>query len=304
MTPTRETSSHSVVSYCLDVIKSIVLLPLTIVQVLRDIGRDVVRYRRLLLEMTWRELADPFAGSFLGVAWSVLHPLLMMAVYATVFSIIFRGSPEENVHGFDYTMQMISAYLPWMAMTNSLLAGCAAIRNKAGLVKQVVFPLEVLPIKTVLANLVPQIIGTAFLFCYGLVRFHEVPWTWALWPIMFAFEVMLLSGMVMAVSAIGVYLRDLGDVLQVLFMILFYATPVLYTERTLHLNDPTAMKVIDFMLTFNPASMAVRPYRDACFFGEIRYGWTWMLYPIVSVLMLVIGYRVFRKLKPYFGNAL
>lgn len=304
MTSTRETSPHTVLSYVIDVFKSIVLLPFTTVQVLRDIGRDVVRYRRLLLEMTWRELADPFAGSFLGVAWSVLHPLLMMAVYATVFSIIFRGSPEENVHGFDYTMQMISGYLPWMAMTNSLLAGCKAIRNKAGLVKQVVFPLEVLPIKTVLANLVPQVIGTAFLFCYSVVRFHEVPWTWALWPIMFAFEIMLLSGMVMAVSAIGVYLRDLGDVLQVLFMILFYATPVLYTERTLHLNDPTAMKVIDFMLTFNPASMAVRPYRDACFFGEIRYDWTWVLYPIVSVLMLVIGYRVFRKLKPYFGNAL
>lgn len=299
-----DVSSHSVLSYCLDVLKSIVLLPLTIAAVLRDIARDVRRYRRLLLEMTWRELADPFAGSFLGVTWSVLHPLLMMAVYATVFAIIFRGSPEANAHGFDFTIQMISAYLPWMAMTNAVLAGCSAVRNKANLVKQVVFPLEVLPIKTVLANLVPQVIGTIFLFIYSLIRFHEVPWTWALWPVMFGLEVLLLCGLVMMVSSIGVYLRDLKDVLQVAFMVLFYATPVLYTEKTLHPDNPTVLKVIDGLLTYNPMSLIVRPFRDICFFGEIRYGWTWALYPIVAVLLLVIGYRTFRKLKPHFGNAL
>lgn len=297
-------SPHTALSYSIDVLRSIMLLPLAIVHSLRDIGRDVIRYRRLLLEMTWRELADPFAGSFLGVAWSVLHPLLMMGVYATVFAIIFRGSPEANIHGFDFTMQMISAYLPWMAMTNCVLTGCSVIRNKSNLVKQVVFPLEVLPIKTVLASMVPQVIGTLFLLCYSLIRFHSLPWTWALWPILFAFEVMLLSGLVMAVAAVGVYLRDLKDVLQVLFMILFYATPVLYTENTLHPENPTVLKILDFLLTFSPASMVVRPFRDTCFFGEIRYTWTWGLYPIVSVLMLAFGYRVFRKLKPYFGNAL
>lgn len=304
MTPPVESSRHTVWSYLIDLLRWIVLLPIAIAMSLRDIGREVIRYRRLLMEMTWRELADPFAGSYLGVAWSALHPLLTMAVYASVFSIIFRGAPEENIHGFDFTMQMISAYLPWMAMTNCILSGCSVIRNKSNLVKQVVFPLEVLPIKTVLASLAPQVIGTLFLFFYSLIRFHSLPWTWALWPLLFACEVMLLSGLVMVVSAIGVYLRDLKDVLQVLFMILFYATPVLYTEKTLHPDNPTVLRILDFLLTFNPASMVVRPFRDANFFGEIRYGWTWALYPIVSVLMLAFGYRVFRKLKPYFGNAL
>jgi len=304
MSSPGESSRHTVLSYTLDLLRSIIFLPITIVASLRDIGLEMVRYRRLLLEMTWRELADPFAGSFLGVAWSVLHPLLMMAVYAGVFSIIFRGAPEENVHGFDFTMQMISAYLPWMAMTNCVLTGCSVIRHKSNLVKQVVFPLEVLPIKTVLASLVPQVIGTLFLLFYSLIRFHSLPWTWILWPLLFAFEVVLLSGLVLAVSAVGVYLRDLKDVLQVLFMVLFYATPVLYTENTLHPDNPAVLKVLDFLLTFNPASLLVRPFRDACFFGEFRYGWLWVLYPIISVLMLAFGYRVFHKLKPYFGNAL
>lgn len=304
MSTALEPSPRHPVASVLGLAGLIVSLPTKTALALRDVSRDVIRYRRLLVEMTWRELADPFAGSMLGVTWSVLHPLLMMAVYATVFSIIFRGAPEPTASGFDFTVQMISAYLPWMAMTNCVLSGCSAIRNKGNLVKQVVFPLEVLPLKTVLASLVPQIIGTAFLVCYSLIRFGTLPWTWVLWPVLFAFEVMLLSGLVMMVSAVGVYLRDLRDVLQVLFMVLFYATPILYTEKTLHPENPTVVRVIDFMLTFNPTSMVVRPFRDVCFFGEIRYTWTWVLYPIVSVLMLTAGYRVFRKLKPYFGNAL
>lgn len=278
--------------------------PLATAHVLRDLWRDVVRYRQLLVEMTWRELADPFAGSMLGVTWSVLHPLLMMAVYAAVFSIIFRGQSEENIHGFDFTVQMMSAYLPWMAFSHGVLSGCSAVRNKANLVKQVVFPLEVLPLKTVLACLLPQVVGTAFVFCYSLIRFGAVPWTWTLWPVLLLFEVMLLGGVVMAVSAIGVYLRDLRDVLQVLFMILFYATPILYTENTLHHGNPNVQRIIDGLLTFNPVSVLVRPFRDACYFGEIRYPWAWALLAVISVLTLAFGYRVFRKLKPYFGNAL
>lgn len=284
--------------------RTIARQPVATVHVLRDLWRDVVRYRQLLVEMTWRELADPFAGSMLGVTWSVLHPLLMMAVYAAVFSIIFRGQSEENIHGFDFTVQMMSAYLPWMAFSHGVLSGCSAVRNKANLVKQVVFPLEVLPLKTVLACLLPQAVGTAFVFFYSLIRFGAVPWTWTLWPLLLLFEVMLLGGVVMAVSAIGVYLRDLRDVLQVLFMILFYATPILYTENTLHHGNPNVQRIIDGLLTFNPVSVLVRPFRDACYFGEVRYPSAWALLAVVSVLTLAFGYRTFRKLKPYFGNAL
>lgn len=284
--------------------RTIARQPLATLHVLRDLWRDVVRYRQLLVEMTWRELADPFAGSMLGVTWSILHPLLMMAVYALVFSIIFRGNPEPNDYGFDFTVQMMSAYLPWMAFSQGVLNGCSAVRNKANLVKQVVFPLEVLPLKTVLAHLLPQIIGTGFVLCYSVIRFGAAPWTWILWPLLLLFEVMLLGGVVMAASAIGVYLRDLKDVLQVLFMALFFATPILYTENTLHHANPVVQRIIEAVLMFNPVSLLVRPFRDACFFGEVRYPWSWGLLAVISVLTLAFGYRTFRKLKPYFGNAL
>jgi len=299
-----DTHHRNSLSYPIAMLRSALFLPVTTVHVLRDICRDVIRYRRLLMEMTWRELADPFAGSMLGVTWSVLHPLLMMIVYAVVFSIIFRGNPEANDYGFDYTVQMMCAYLPWMAFSQAVMSGCSAVRNKANLVKQVVFPLEVLPLKTVLACLVPQLVGTAFVFAYSVIRFGAVPWTWALWPVLLAFEVMLLGGLVMAASAIGVYLRDLRDVLQVIFMGLFFATPILYTENTIHHANPTVQRIIDGLLMFNPVSLLVRPFRDACYFGEIRYPWAWGLLAVISVLTLAFGYRVFRKLKPHFGNAL
>lgn len=278
--------------------------PIITMRVLVELINDAVRHRRLIKEMTWRELADPFAGSVLGVSWSILHPLMTMIVYAVVFYVIFRGTVEQNEYGYDFAIQMMSAYLPWMAFMQAILAGCSAIRNKAGLVKQVVFPLEVLPIKTVAAFLVPQLVGSAFLFGLTLARFGSVPWTWVLWPFLMACEVLLLLGLVMTVSALGVYLRDLRDVLQVVFLVIFYATPILYTEATFGGSSDAVRHAIQTMIAANPISYYVWPFRDACFFGEIRHPVAWIVLPITSIIVAATGYRIFRKLKPYFGNAL
>ena len=115
---------------------------------------------------------------------------------------------------------------------------------------------------------------------------------------------MLISGLAFGLSAIGVYFRDLRDIANVFTMILFYATPILYSSWTLDRVQNKSHAVIMEVMAWNPLSYYVRPFRDACFVGGFEYPVAWIALPIVSLIVLVAGYRLFRKLKPQFANAL
>ena len=284
------------VPFAIGTLRALARQPVVVVHVLREIAGLVRRHRTLLLEMTRREIVDPFAGSMLGVFWSILHPLILMGVYVLVFTFVFRIRVER----FDQMVMMVSALLPWMALSQSVIGGCAAVRGKANLVKQVVFPVEVLPFKSVLAAMLPQLVGTAFLVVYTLAKFRTLPWTWALWPALIACQTMFASGLAFAAAAVGVYWRDLREILQVLFTILFYATPVLYPETLITLEE----RGLGAVFYLNPLSYYVWPFRDVAYHGSFAHPAAWIALPIASVLTLVAGYRVFRKLKPQFGNAL
>jgi len=266
--------------------------------VLREIVALVRRQHRLLVAMARREITDRFVGSFLGVVWSVLHPLILMGVYVVIFLAIFKARvPGKADDEFSFASYMISAYLPWMTFADVLNKSGSIVADRPNLVKQVVFPLEVLPLKGVLASLLPQLVGTAFLLLYGVFVVHRVPATWLAWPALFACEVLILSGVALGLSAIGVYFRDLKEIAAVASMISFYTTPILY-------DLDMAPRWIVPVLLANPLTWFVWPFRDACWLGRVTGPGAWIALPLASVVALVLGYRTFRRLKPHFANAL
>ncbi len=271
-----------------------------------DIGEFVricTRHRRLIWELTKRDVLDRFAGSTLGVLWSVLNPLALMGIYVAVFTYVFpHRAPAGGGTGpaFDYTVFMISAYLPWMVFAQVLHASGRYITGRANLVTQVVFPLEALPIKSVLGALVPQLVGTVFLLGYTLVRFQTLPVTWLLWPVLLVCEIGFLLGIAFFLAALGVYLRDTAEIAGVLGSMLFYLTPILFTAETIA-RFPGGLK---WLLTANPLTYYVTPFRDIMYTGAITQPAAWGLLPVISAAVLLGGYGVFRRLKPYFGSAL
>jgi lipopolysaccharide transport system permease protein len=263
-----------------------------------EIAGILRRHWRLLFAMAGRDISDRFVGSFLGVAWSVLHPLILMGLYVVIFSTIFKVRvPAAADSQLDFAAHMISAYLPWLVLAEALSRTCSAVSERPNLVKQVVFPLEILPLKSVLAILLPQLVGTAFLAAYVLVRSGGLPATWALWPLLFFFELMLVSGIAFGLAAVGVYFRDLKEIGAVVAMFSFYLTPILYSLEM----APDWLRPV---LEWNPITWYVQPFRDACFFGTVTRPEAWIAMPIASVVVLVFGYRSFRRLKPQFANAL
>lgn len=264
----------------------------------REVFGLLTRHRQLTWEMTRREIADRYAGQVLGAFWAIGHPLVLMAIYVFIFAKVFQvrigGTAELPL---DYTTYLLSGLIPWMAFQESMSKGTTVILGNANLVKQVVFPIEVLPVKTVIASFGTQFVATGVLVAYVAARHGSVPWTYSLLPVLVVFQGMAMIGVAYAFSAVGVYFRDLKDFVQVFCLAGMYVMPVFYLPSMV----PAMFRPV---LYFNPFSYMAWCYQDACYFGRLEHPWAWPVFLAGSLATFYLGYRVFRKLKTCFGSVL
>ena len=263
-----------------------------------ELFRLLRRYRALLAEMVRRELTQQYAGQVLGALWAIGHPLVQTGVYVFLFAVIFNtkigGTYELPL---DYTAYLLSGLLPWIAAQQSLILTSTAISANASLVKQVVFPIEILPLKSVISSVVPQLIGTAGLVVYVFATHGTPPLTYLLLPALIVCQCAAMAGIGFLLAACGAFLRDLKDVVQVFALINAYLIPVFYLPSWVpHLFQP--------IIYINPFSYMIWCYQDAFYFGRFEHPVAWLVFAIGGFLIFGLGYRAFRYLKPSFGNVL
>src|SRR5262249_39642874 len=155
--------------------------------------------------------------------------LVQVIVYIFLFAIVL----DQRVGGtrempLDYVAYMLSGMIPWLAVQEALGKSSTVVTANANLVKQVVFPLEVLPIKSVLVCFVTQAVGTAALAIYVLTTHGGLHVTYALLPVLWALHFLAMAGLVFAISALGVYVRDIKELVQVFAVVGMYLVPVVY----------------------------------------------------------------------------
>ena len=156
-----------------------------------------LRHRELLWELQKRDLSDRYVGSILGTFWGIVHPLLLMGIYVTVFGFLFRLKIDQNVgSGLDYPSYLISGFLPWLA---------GVIYANVNLVKQVAFPLELLPAKGLLGAFLPQAVGTVFLLVYMGVRFGHFPSAIVFLPVALLLQGLAALGLGWLLALVGAY---------------------------------------------------------------------------------------------------
>jgi homopolymeric O-antigen transport system permease protein len=265
---------------------------------LLDLVKIYIQHRQLTWEMIKRDITDRYAGQMLGSAWAICHPLLLMSIYTIVFSFIFsiRMGGQANLP-LDYTTYLLSGLIPWIAFQESMNRGTTAILVNAELVKQVVFPLEILPIKGIFSSFLTQIVATLFLMSYVTIKFSFLPWTYCLLPLLFVFQFMAMAGVCFVLASVGAYFRDLKDVMQIFSIACLYAIPIFYLPDWL----PSWFKPIFYI---NPFSYMVWCYQDVCYFGKFEHPWAWPIFFSLSFLSFAVGYRIFQKIKTMFGNIL
>jgi lipopolysaccharide transport system permease protein len=267
-------------------------------QAFRELIWLLTRHRQLTAEMAKREIFERYTGQFFGAFWAIGHPLIMMLVYVFIFGFVFKvkigGTADMPL---DYTTYLLSGLIPWLAFQESMSKAATVITGNSNLVKQVVFPIEVLPVKGVLATLVTQFIFFTLLTLYVIISQHSLPWTYLLLPILILLQVFAMIGVSYIVSATGVYLRDTKDFVQVFSVVGIYLMPTFYLPEFV----PTIFRPV---LYINPFSYLIWCYQDALYFGRIAHPWAWAVFLVLSVGIFVVGYRFFRKFKVMFGNVL
>ena len=255
-------------------------------------------HRELMLELARRDIADRYVGQFLGMFWAVAHPLFMMGIYVFIFAFVFKVKIGDSLDiPRDYTVYILSGLIPWMAFQECMSKSCSAISANSSLVKQVVFPVEVLPAKGVFAAFLTQLISTALLFLYTIITTKQIPLTYLLIPIIWGLQFLAMIGVSYMLSAIGAYFKDIKDFVQLFGVAGMYAMPIFYLPGWV----PEIFKPV---LYINPFSYLVWCYQDVFYFGSIAHPEAWVINIIGSFFIFIVGYRFFRKVKPGFGGAL
>ncbi|MBI4401203.1 MAG: ABC transporter permease [Nitrospirae bacterium] len=263
-----------------------------------EVVKLLVQHRTLTWELAKREFTDRHVGSLLGAFWAVGHPLLLMGVYLFVFAFVLKtrvGGTEDLP--LDYPAYMLSGLIPWMAFQESMNKSCSSIVDNRSLVKQVVFPVEVLPVKGVVASLLTQSVASFLLVMYVLISHGGLFWTYGLLPVPFLLQFLAMIGVGYALAAVSVYVRDLKDVVQVIGLAGAYVTPIFYLPQWV----PSLFQPI---LYLNPFSYMGWCYQDVLYFGRIEHPWSWVAFVFFSVASFSVGSRLFRKLKVSFGSVL
>jgi lipopolysaccharide transport system permease protein len=261
----------------------------------------MIGHRQLLWQMAKREIRDRYAGQVLGSLWAVGHPILLMALYVFVFTYVFPSRmPLSEESPRNMVVYILAGLIPWLTFAESMAKGTSAILNEAGLVKQVVFPIEILPVKSVVATSLLQLIATPMLLLYFMIVERNVPGLIVLVPVLFVLQMMLMIGVSYVLSSVGAYFRDLREVVQVFLNAGIFLAPILYFPAAVFKSSP----LFGTVLSLNPFSHLIWCYQDSLYYGRIDHPWSWLILFVMSPLVLYGGYRIFRKLKLMFGEIL
>lgn len=251
--------------------------------------KEIYNYRELLKTSVKKDIRGKYKGSFLGVLWSFINPLLMVLVYAIVFPYIMKVQTDN------YLIFLICGVIPWNFFTQVVNQGTTSITLNGNLIKKVYFPREILILSNATSGLVnfliSNIIIVIFVLCSGL------PLTWHLLflPLIIIVQYIFLLGITFMLSAFNVYVKDVEYMVNFILMLMFYATPVLYSAEMF------SGKIL-WLFTLNPMAHIVNAYRDVFYLGQTPDLKILGILFLIGMVVLTIGYKIFKKLERNFAE--
>jgi lipopolysaccharide transport system permease protein len=256
-------------------------------------GNASARNRALFANFYRRELFTRYLGSVTGIAWALLHPLALLAVYHFIFTTVFRAT---GFAGQSFLAFVAVALWPWLAAQEAIQRGTVSLIGNAGLIRKVAFPNEIIVYASVAATLTLQFFGYLCVLLV-LVAFGEpihleglliaVP----MWCVL----AIAVVGITLALAAIQVFVRDIEHVLMPLLMILMYLTPILYPLALV----PESLRP---WVAANPFGWLVGRLRDSLLDGRIALQIDDLIMAAGALLLFALGRWVFRRLAPHFED--
>ncbi len=257
----------------------------------------IIENKILLSKLIKNDFKKQYMGSYLGITWAFVQPLMMVLVLWFVFEVGFRSAPVTD--GVPFILWLMTGIFPWYFFTNALNSGSNAIRSNAFLVKKVAFRISILPIVSITSALIIHLIFIIILIIVFLFNGYMPEIYWIQLPYYVLCMYILLLGLVWLTSAINVFVKDIGNIVAIILQVGFWATPIFWSTTMI----PEKYK---FIITLNPMAYIVNGYRDTF----IEHVWFWeridtsLYFAVMTLFFLVVGALVFKKLRPHFGDVL
>jgi teichoic acid transport system permease protein len=270
-----------------------------------EIPIDIFTNLKLINNLAKNDLKSKFAGSYLGILWGYVQPIITILVYWFVFEKAIGVGNQVTKAGISapYILWLSAGLIPWFYFSEAFSAGTNCLIEYGYLVKKVVFKISILPVVKVISSLMTHVVLVIFMFIlFGIYGF--VPGFMVFQIVYYSFCVFMLAlSMSYFTSAITVFFRDMSQIVAVFLQVLIWATPIMWNMQGM-INEGRISEHIATVIKLNPMYYVVSGYRDTMIDHVgvwVRPGMTIYFWCVVVVLFL-IGTTVFRKLKPHFAD--
>lgn len=254
------------------------------------------RHFTLIVQMAKRDVIGRYRGSFVGLFWSFINPLFMLAIYTFVFGVIFKSRWNAQVSGkFEYAIILFAGL-----NINTFFSECAnrattLIIDNTNFVKRVVFPLESLSWSTIGSALFHMFVSTLVLLVMMLAINRHIPWTVVLFPIVVVCFLPFVAGMCWLLASLGVYLRDLKQVVMIATMALMFLAPIVYPKEQI----PPQFRDL---LYLNPLTVIVEQSQNVLIWGVLPDWAQLILYVLISCAFTWLAFIWFEQTRKGFAD--
>jgi ABC-type polysaccharide/polyol phosphate export permease len=255
--------------------------------------------RWLIKYLAQRQVASSYQGSYLGLVWALLSPLLMVAMLTLIFSNVLGIRVREVTvdSSLNFGLYLYCGLIPFLAYSQALNQGVNIIRRNSDLVQGVVFPLEILPLTTVLTSLIQNVFGVVAVSLVFAGLEQRFNWTIVLLPLVMVVQLVFTLGLAYLMAVAGTYVPDVRETLKAVVRATFFITPIIW---------PTGRvpEQYSFLVDYNPLAALVEAYRDLILGGQLPDAWGMAYFSIVALVLFVVGFVVFNRAKHNFADLL
>ncbi len=257
------------------------------------------RNRQLILQLTRREVVGRYRGSFLGLAWSFFNPLFMLVVYTFVFTVAFKAhwSGSADTSGLYFAFMLFAGLIVFGLFAECIGRAPGLVLAHANYVRKVVFPLEVLPWVTLGSALFHALISTSVLLVVQVVFHQHLPWTCVFFPVIWLPLIMGTMGCAWFLASLGVFVRDVGQLIGVFTAALMFLSPVFYPLTVLP-------EKIRFWMSLNPLAFLIEQNRKVLVEGATPDWCGWLLALGVGMLAAWLGFWWFQRTRRGFADVI
>lgn len=261
--------------------------------------KDLWKNRQLIKNFSQREILSRYKGSFFGLFWSFLTPLIMITVYTFVFSVVFKGKwgQTSSTNPYEFAVIMFCGLIVFNIFNETVNRAPTLITSNVNYVKKVIFPLEILPLTVLVSSLLHASISVVILLIATNIFIKISTFTVILGLIILVPLIFLTVGVALILAALGVYVRDISYTVTLLTNVLFYITPIFYPIEAV----PVFLQKFMYL---NPLTVIVNDFRRVMIWGESP-NWTQLgIMFVVSYFIFTIGYFFFKKIQRGFADVL